>query len=282
MEQIDLFETDAARSMLDQLLDDSRLYKKGSDYKNLLDFVVRLRNFAPFNAMLLQVQKPGMHHAASALDWHERFGRTIKSEARPLLILWPFGPVALVYDVMDTEGKPLPEGISAFAAHGTIDHIALERFAQLLTKKSIVWNKFDGGDCKAGSIQRLSWAAGPDAPSRYRMNVNQNHDSNVQFATLAHELAHLYLGHLGKDKYLGIPDRPAQSHVQRELEAESAAFIICARNGVENKSESYLTDYVQQDTTTEQLDLYQIMRATGQIEAVLGLSAHTKYNPSKK
>ena len=72
--------------MLDQLLEDSRLYRKGSDYKNLLDFVVRLRNFAPFNALLLQIQKLGLNHAASARDWRETFGRTINDGARPLLI----------------------------------------------------------------------------------------------------------------------------------------------------------------------------------------------------
>lgn len=102
MGQQNLFETHVARAMLDQLLDDSRLYRKGSDYKNLLEFVVRLRNFAPFNAMLLQLQKPGLNHAASAHEWRERFGRTVKVHARPLLILWPFGPVALVYDVRCT------------------------------------------------------------------------------------------------------------------------------------------------------------------------------------
>ena len=59
MNQPDLSETDVARSLLDQLLEDSRLYKTSADYKALLDFVVRLRNFAPFNAMLLQIQKPG-------------------------------------------------------------------------------------------------------------------------------------------------------------------------------------------------------------------------------
>lgn len=56
--QQDLFETEAARSLLDQLLTDSRLYTRSQDYKNLLEFVARMRNFAPFNAMLLQVQKP--------------------------------------------------------------------------------------------------------------------------------------------------------------------------------------------------------------------------------
>lgn len=107
-----------ARSLLDQLLTDSRLYTQSSDYKELLDFMVRLRNFAPFNAMLLQVQKPGLRYAASANDWWTRFRRKPKEDARPLLILWPFGPVALVYDVQDTEGKDLPEDVDSFFARG--------------------------------------------------------------------------------------------------------------------------------------------------------------------
>jgi len=74
-EQPSLFESEAARSLLDQLLTDSRLYTRSKDYKDLLDFVARMRNFAPFNAMLLQVQKPGLRFAASAYDWRERFGR---------------------------------------------------------------------------------------------------------------------------------------------------------------------------------------------------------------
>jgi hypothetical protein len=105
--QLDLFEAIGTRSLLDQLFEDSRLYTQSKDYKELLDFVVRLRNFAPFNAMLLQVQKPGLSYAASARDWRERFGRSPKEGVRPLLILWPFGPVALVYDVLDTVGKEL-------------------------------------------------------------------------------------------------------------------------------------------------------------------------------
>jgi hypothetical protein len=58
--QESLDDTDAARSLLDQLLTDSLLFTQSKDFMELLDFVVHLRNFAPFNAMLLQIQKPGL------------------------------------------------------------------------------------------------------------------------------------------------------------------------------------------------------------------------------
>jgi len=137
--QFDLYKPEGVRSLLDQLLEDSRLYTRSKDFKDLLDFVVRLRNFAPFNAMLLQVQKPGLKFAASARDWRERFGRFPKEGARPLVILWPFGPVALVYDEMDTEGEPLPEDVKSFFAQGTINEAQLKLFARLLQKRNIEW-----------------------------------------------------------------------------------------------------------------------------------------------
>ena len=137
-EQGDLFGDEDAKGLLDQLLTDSRLYTKSKDYKELLDFTVRLRNFAPFNAMILQVQKPGLRYAASARDWKARFGRTIKEDARPLLILWPFGPVALVYDVMDTEGSELPDNVAAFFATGAIHDQQFHEFEHLLYKKNIL------------------------------------------------------------------------------------------------------------------------------------------------
>lgn len=141
-----LSETDAARSLLDQLLADSRLYTKSKEYKELLDFVARMRNFAPFDAMLLQVQKPGLRFAASAYDWQLRFGRRPKEGARPLLILLPFGPVALVYDELDTEGRELPRDVRWFYAHGPVDIALIASFKEPLRKKNIEWFSVDAGD----------------------------------------------------------------------------------------------------------------------------------------
>jgi hypothetical protein len=275
--QTESFDGDATRSLLDQLLDDSRLYRKGSDYQALLDFVVRLRNFAPFNATLLQIQKPGLSYAASAPDWRDRFDRHIKDGARPLLVLRPFGPVALVYDVQDTDGAALPAGVASFTAEGGMTPGGLDACSRKLAGKGIEWSCVDAGDNLAGSIRLLTRSVNPEAPSRYRMAVNRNHNVNVQFATLTHELGHLFLGHLGADKYLKVPDRPRIEHRQRELEAESVAYIVCGRNGVDNNSKSYLAAFVKEDTTAEKLDLYQVMRAAGQVETLLGLAARTRF-----
>jgi hypothetical protein len=278
LQQPDLYDTDSVRSLLDQLLEDSKLYTKSKDFKELLDFVVKLRNFAPFNAMLLQVQKPGLSYAASARDWRERFGRSPKEGARPLVILWPFGPVALVYDEMDTEGKSLPEDIKSFFARGAINEAQLKSFAALLQKKSIEWYPVDQGDLKAGSIRVISRGANEKEATCYRMHINRNHDPATQFTTLAHELGHMCLGHLGPDKKLNVPERPRLDHDQKEFEAESVAYLVCERNGVHSKSKTYLSTYVKPNTTIDHLDIYQVMRAAGQVETLLGLGAHMKYD----
>jgi hypothetical protein len=97
--QQDLYETDGVRSLLDQLLEDSWLYTRSKDFKDLLDFVVRLRNFAPFNAMLLQVQKPGLRYAATARDWRQgEMGSSLW-----LTVVSSLKPVQFVFTYRKTE-----------------------------------------------------------------------------------------------------------------------------------------------------------------------------------
>lgn len=275
--QLNIFDQSelSERALLDQLLDESRLYRYSTDYLELLKFISRQRNFAPFNAMLLQIQKPGLRFAASAKDWHKRFNRDIKPQARPLIILWPFGPVALVYDLLDTEGEDLPDEVFAFRAGGTEEVYSVEQFSRKLDKKQIALNFMDSGDNSAGSVQRLECKTEPGKKipvCSYRIDINKNHPTNVQFCTLCHELAHIYLGHLGLDKLSGA-DRSRFKEAQQEIEAESVAYLICHRNDIQPKSQSYLNQFVTSDTTTQNLDLYRIMKAAGQIESLLGLNS---------
>lgn len=179
---------------------------------------------------------------------------------------------------MDTEGKPLPEDVASFFAIGSIDDNRLASFIPLLNRKYIEWRWVDAGDQNAGSIRILKHGSTVKDATSYRMHINRNHSPSIQFATLTHELAHLYLGHLGPDRMLKVPERPSMGHVQDELEAESVAYLVCARNDVASKSETYLKDYVTKNTTIDHIDLYQVMRAAGQVETLLGLTAQTKYD----
>ncbi len=272
---------EATRALVDHLLSEAQLYKSSTSYKELLQFVVKLRNVAPYNAMLLQLQKPGVTYVASAHDWWNRFERRPKEDARPLLILWPFGPVATVYDVLDTEGKELPEDAVMFPARGEMTKTKIESFKILLKKKKIDVVEIDRGDASAGSIRNLATVCDEKDPHLYRVKLNKNHGPPIQFTTLSHELGHLFLGHIGADKELGIPRRRTLSHAECELEAESVAYLVCERNGVTAKSETYLSHFVSEEKCLGNLDLYKIMHAASQVEALLGLTEHTKF-PGKE
>jgi hypothetical protein len=273
------------RSLLTQLLDESKLYKKGKNFKELLDFVNSLSNFAPFNVFLLHIQKPGIRFAASEHDWRKRLNRTIKEGARPLLILWPFAPVVLVYDVEDTEGDDLPADVAkVFRATGEMTEVHINNFIEKLVKQGIDTKLIEYGDGHAGHIERPDHDIKINKQSKqakekpdYLIRLNKKHDCNVQFATLAHELAHLYLGHLGADKFLKTSDRRKKTHKTKELEAESVCYIVCHRNNVKPNSEAYLTNFVDDKLQAEDMDLYTLLKAAGQIETVLDLVEHTSF-----
>jgi hypothetical protein len=92
--QFDVFNapTRDDRALIDQLIAATRLYDTREAVQELLAFTIRLRAFAPFNAMILHIQRPGLTHAATARDWYGRFGRVPVRGARPLLVLRTMGP----------------------------------------------------------------------------------------------------------------------------------------------------------------------------------------------
>ena len=108
---------------LNELFAATKRYKECDGYKDLLDFIGKFRNIAPYNAMLLNAQKPGSRYVASASEWKEKFKRTVKVGATPLVTLFPFGPVRFVFELNDTEGRPFPEELlNPFKCKNTTDY----------------------------------------------------------------------------------------------------------------------------------------------------------------
>lgn len=258
------------RALIEQLIAATRLYSTSEAVQAVFDFTIKLREFAPFNAMLLHIQKPGLTHAATAMDWWSRFGRVPKTGARPLLILRAMGPVDFVFDILDTEGRSVPEDAFAFPTLGEMTDQRFEKSMSEVQKDLIEIAPLDAGDGRAGWIRLLRRAESRRGKNRYRLAYNCNHDVTTRFVTVAHELAHLYLGHLGADRGRRVPDHSQTDHALQEVEAEMTAYLVARRNGLQPKSESYLTNY---QGAFEDLNLYAITRAANAVETALGVSA---------
>ncbi|EDM71450.1 hypothetical protein RAZWK3B_14554 [Roseobacter sp. AzwK-3b] len=256
------------RALVDQLIADTQLYDSAKAVKELLEFTARLRHIAPFNAMLLHIQKPGLSFAARPRDWWERFRRRPKLHARPLVVLRNFGPVEFVYDILDTEGEPLPEAAFSFPTSGDVPKGWMSAVEQKLDRAEVIVTWLDRGDYTAGHARRLTSHGEKERLERFEVGVNRNHPPAAQLATLAHELAHIFLGHCGSDQKRGVKFNRPDDLALREVEAETVAYLVAKRTGVSPHSESYLDHY---KGAFDQLDLHRILKVASAVEKQLDL-----------
>ena len=63
------YDQETARKALDDLISRALAYRTGPELKALLDFMKRFRHLAPYNAMLLHVQNPGIGYALQPRFW---------------------------------------------------------------------------------------------------------------------------------------------------------------------------------------------------------------------
>jgi Zn-dependent peptidase ImmA (M78 family) len=85
----------------------------------------------------------------------------------------------------------------------------------------------------------------------YRIVLNDRPPPSEQFVTLAHELAHIFCGHLGQP--------------EKEIEAEAAAFQVASRAGLVTRSAAYLASHVR-EAEVAKISLEWIVRAGARIE----------------
>ena len=274
---------ESAHRSLDELFNVARHYKNGKEYFELLKFVSHFRSYSIFNALLVHVQMPGAGYVAPASRWKRDYKRRIRLGARPLVIMRPMGPVMFLFDVSDTEPEVnaplLPREVTEpFAVrHGYIRE-ELAKTIENAKRDGVMVTYQDAGSLSAGSIQTMQSGQyiqtsfgrkepkHHSIPVRYGVLLNLKQSKETQYATLAHELAHLYCGHLGSPNEKWWPNRSNQPDTIRELEAESACYLVCSRLGIENPSEEYLSTYVKDEDTLSTISLDCVIKAATLIE----------------
>jgi hypothetical protein len=278
------WDKDVARRAIDELFVLARQYNSSQAYWDLMRFVARFRMYSPFNAMLVYTQMPGATYVAPPHRWQRDYGRRIKPNARPLVILQPMGPVMFVFDVSDTDPEdgapPLPREIEhPFEVRAGRVGSELQRTTDNAKRDGVDVSGRNAGANDAGEIRE----AGSDkplevlvkthpkpefiqVPLRYNVLLNSSHTPETKYATLIHELAHLYCGHLGSPNNKWWPDRRGLSKDIREFEAESVCYLLCSRLGIDNPSAEYLANYVLGFEDTLPISLDCVMKAAGLIE----------------
>lgn len=262
---------------LDRLFSEVSEYNSTAYYKELLEFVKKFPKIAPYNAMLIHIQKPGSKYVASASEWKKRFNRKPKPGARPLVILRTFGPVTFVYELRDTEGKDFPQELeNPFKANGNISEKQLKDFIDNLHFEGINVRTENYGTERAGQVQVINEKDYYEKKEHKKVSkihflvpfaiVINNNDTPTKLATLYHELGHIYCGHLWNPEIEYLPKRYYIPHQVAEFEAESVCWLLCERQGIENPSAKYLSGYLDNNQTIPNISMDTVLKAVAIIE----------------
>lgn len=266
-------------STVDALLRESTAYRSSASFQEMVSFMGNVRDYAPFNNMLVKLQNPSCSFFATQKDWGRRFKRWLKEDARPMLILAPMHPVMLVYDLDSTEGPPLPQELQQFAKfEGEWDPARLSRTVENASTRDLI---------RIGTVKLSSTNAGFATISgghggmKMRIGLHDELDAPSRYGVLLHELAHIYLGHLGGDRDGWWPSRGDLARRAMEVEAEAVAHIISRRAGLKGASPHYVSRYLDGDATLKAISLDLIAKVAGRLEE-MGTSRLGKRRPRRR
>ena len=251
-------------------------YRGSREYLQALNFIARLTQYSAFNGFLLYTQNPTLSYVATARTWARKFGRRLKLNARPLVILAPMGPVRFVYDLKDTEGDPvIAEQLIPYPATERLPAKVYENTIHNCALHGIEVREVVSDDRRNDTALRMT----PSIRKKYRhlnlvkdagylIMLDPADTTKTKFARLTLELGHIFCGHLGIDKNAWWPERDHLSPTQEELEAESVAFLICQRKGLASTAKIFLRQYQLTDQHLPVFSLNAILQTVNYIETM--------------
>ena len=271
---------------LDELFREVQAYRSSEKFKRYMDFCAHFRMLGAYNAMLVSTQREGVRYVQTSSKW-KKYNMRPTANACPLVILMPFGPVDFVYDVSDVEHIPgtqeikyqeeLDKMVKPFRAEGkaiTNEVITLQENLKLLGINYD--NAMLAGSEMAGVIYedygrelttviKRGRPFGVNLPHYYTISINSHESDAEEFASLCHELGHYFCRHLPPP----TPDWWVPRNItakQMEFEAESVAWLVCQRHGVDCVSSAhYLSGYLDKCEKVPQVAVGTIMSAVDQI-----------------
>lgn len=226
--------------------------------------------------MLVYLQDESVTFFGGVGFWERKFNRKVMEDARPYVILQPFRPVMLVYDVFQTEGEQpaqvfLETGLKTkfFEVSGLVNPKVLDDAITIARSWGI-----------KVSFKPLSFISAAYVTTihkgRLEIVLKKEHNFKQNIAAFIHELAHLFLGHTGyeyiikqmpegKEKKINIPIRELSPDVM-ELEAEVVSFLICKRLGLDTRAAEYMSLYIRKEEDLIDFSYELVIKTADKIE----------------
>lgn len=218
---------------------------ESASYRDYLACMSKFYNYSFNNTLLIFMQCPAASLVAGFRKWETEFSRHVKKGEKSIKILAPcphkvekevvnpdgtketkeirfttYRPVS-VFDISQTEGKPLPE-IPCKTLSGNVDGFP-ETFERV---KSFSPVPVSFEDIANGANGYYSLA-------EKRIAIKNGLSEEQTLKTLIHEIAHAVL----HDKDTGTAKETDRA--TKEVQAESVAFTVCAALGLDTSDYSF-------------------------------------------
>ena len=250
------------REITDKLEQGIKELFESERFKEYLRTMSKFYSYSFNNTLLIAMQKPDATYVAGYTSWQRNFDRQVmkgekgikilapapyktqeerekvdpvtqkpvigadgKAVTETVEVLRPAFKVVSVFDVSQTDGKELPD-IIVDELKGTVENY--EAFFDALRQESPVPISFE--DIPGG-------AKGFFSPVESRIAIQEGMSEIQTVKTAIHEIAHAKL-HAFKPDEKAAPEDKKDRHT-KEVEAESVAYTVCQRYGIETSDYSF-------------------------------------------
>ncbi len=232
------------KEITDQLEAGIKELFESNKFKEYLKCMSKFHHYSLNNTLLIAMQRPDATLVAGFNAWKDKHGRIVKKGEKGIRILAPykykvetepehegeesaiiertgFKPT-YVFDVSQTEGKELPSLAVNELSGDVNEYNKLFRALRIICPVPVDFEEIEGS------------SKGYFSDSENRIAIKKGMSQVQTIKTLVHETAHAMLhSSAAEDK-----DHPTDRRT-KEVEAESIAFTVCKRYGLDTEDYSF-------------------------------------------
>lgn len=261
-----LIASNDTKGLSEHLRQGMRQYLNSDQYKTFLTAMSKFHNYSPQNIALILAQNPDATVVASYRKWQNDFGRQVQKGERGLKIRVPMTftlkddngqpkldekgqeivvtrfKLGTVFDVSQTQGKPLPRPIYNLE-NNVLDYENLYRATRHVSEQNGVPISFE-------TIGLPNANGYFDRENRCIVLADKKMSEAQIMKSLFHEMAHSVLLE-NAPKILNDAD-----YALGELQAESVAYIVASHYGIDTSEYSfgYLAGWARNDEGFERFE----------------------------